>query len=201
MSVVTSITLTVSPHDAVMSALFRKVLDYLEMSYETTVGDQFSIYVPEGMEPNDTNGPVTITGWHAVMVFLGRWAHLIPSHPLHAAIVMEKLAFVREAETSDIEEALRKSQSAHSQWICPEFFDSTMADFLLSCKLKYMRSTMDWDESKVPLCERYIHIDVTMDPECEDGESEFDQPEEEKEDKDWLSESWKEPQASHCVIC
>ena len=103
-----------------------------------------------------------IHGFPAVFMLCSRWAHTMPGNALNAALVMQKLELARHASLSDLEIVLSQNARKNRMWLCPEFVESTAADFFLVCRLQHVRSEEGMIFEGFPLLAKYVERDPSL---------------------------------------
>ena len=118
----------------------RATLDYKGVAYDTRLADagddELSLFVPAEAAGGDE---CTLRGFRAAFTFCSRRAHTMPSDPLCAGIVAEKLEWAIGAGLDALERTLEENAARGSAWLCEEFIESSAADFYLACRLRHMR--------------------------------------------------------------
>lgn len=157
------------------SSAVKSTLDFIDIGYKVALvedGIDMSFNIPAGMEPNTNDEEdAKICGFPAVFMMCSRWAHTMPSNALYAGLVTEKLELARHAPLCELEDLLSKNAKKDRVWLCPEFVESTSADFFLVSRLKHIRSEDGITFEDFPLLAKYVDSDPSLQtPEGSDKE-------------------------------
>jgi hypothetical protein len=147
------------------------------MKYNVTLTEDGNdmTFLVSGINPYTGEDEDTrIHGFPAVFMLCSRWAHTIPGNALNAALVIQKLELARHASLRDLEVVLSQNAQKNRVWLCPEFVESTAADFFLVSRLQHVRSEEGMIFKGFPLLAKYVERDPSLQtPEESDEEEEI----------------------------